>query len=66
VALNVTWSEEALEDLKRLYNFFVLNNPAAAARSTTDLMDGVEFVINNPRLAVKLPQLRPMIFEDLA
>ncbi|KQR84493.1 hypothetical protein ASG35_28595 [Burkholderia sp. Leaf177] len=59
MALNATWSQEALDDLKRLYDFLVPNDAAAAARSTLDLIEGVEFVVNNPGLAVKLPQFAP-------
>jgi plasmid stabilization system protein ParE len=59
VALNLTWTQEALDDLERLYDFLVLNNPAAAAQSTIDLIDGVDFVVNNPGLAVKLTQFAP-------
>lgn len=60
MALDVTWSQEALDDLKRLYDFLVLNNPAAATQSTIDLIDGLDFVVDNPGLAVKLPQFAPV------
>jgi plasmid stabilization system protein ParE len=60
VALNVTWSQEALDDLKRLHDFLALNSPSVAAQSTIDLIDGVEFVADNPGLAVILPQFAPI------
>ena len=59
MALNVTWSQEALDDLKRLHDFIALNNPSVAAPSTIELIDGADFVANNPGLAVTLPQFAP-------
>jgi plasmid stabilization system protein ParE len=59
VALEVTWSQKALDDLKRLHDFLALNNPAVAAQSTIELVDGADFVANNPNLAMTLPQFTP-------
>ncbi|HEV7835299.1 MAG TPA: type II toxin-antitoxin system RelE/ParE family toxin [Caballeronia sp.] len=59
MALKVTWSQKALDDLKRLHDFLALNNPAVAAQSTIELIDGADFVANNPGLAVTLPQFAP-------
>lgn len=59
MALDVAWSQEALDDLKRLHDFLALNNPSVAAQSTLDLIDGVAFVSDNPGLAVILPQFAP-------
>lgn len=59
MAINVTWSQEALDDLKRLHDFMALNNPSVAAQSIIELIDGADFVANNPGLAVTLPQFAP-------
>jgi plasmid stabilization system protein ParE len=59
VALSVTWSQEALDDLKRLHDFLALNSPSVPAQSTIDLIDGVDFVADNPGLAVMLTQFAP-------
>ena len=59
MAINVTWSQEALDDLKRFHDFMALNNPSVAAQSIIELIDGADFVANNPGLAVTLPQFAP-------
>ena len=59
MAINVTWSQEALDDLKRLHDFMALNNPSVATQSIIELIDGADFVANNPGLAVTLPQFAP-------
>ena len=56
---NVSWSPEALDDLKRLHDFLASHSPRAAAQSTIDLIDGVAYIANNSGLAVALPQFAP-------
>ena len=36
-----------------------LTNPSVAAQSIIELIDGADFVANNPGLAVTLPQFAP-------
>ncbi|MFN6564064.1 MAG: type II toxin-antitoxin system RelE/ParE family toxin [Nostoc sp. ChiSLP01] len=45
----IVWTETAIEDLNRHYDFVKLNNPDAAARAVQAIVSSAESLEQNPR-----------------
>lgn len=57
--MDVSWADDALADLERLYHFLVTVNPDAAARTVQMLVDAPLHFITQPRAGVYLPRYHP-------
>lgn len=54
IKVTVIWSDQALEDIERLYNFLKLDNPRAAARIVKELRLAPQRLRAMPRLGQRI------------
>ena len=54
----IVWTESAIEDLNRHYEFLKINNADAAARAVQGIVSSAESLLENPR--------RGRIVDDIA
>ena len=54
--MNVIYSAEALDDLKRLREFIALHNPSAAIRIASELVSKIEHLSTFPELGTEVKQ----------
>jgi addiction module RelE/StbE family toxin len=63
----VRWSQAALQDLTRLYNFLAPKNPDAARRAIAAIRRGIETLAEHPEIGRPVedmfPQFREWIIE---
>ncbi len=45
----IVWTESAIDDLNRHYDFIKINNPDAAARAVQAIVSSGESLLSNPR-----------------
>lgn len=57
--MRISWTNKALSDLARLYEFLVLVNHAAATRIAQNLAGSPNHLINNPRIGERLEEFNP-------
>jgi plasmid stabilization system protein ParE len=57
--VKLVYTDEAIEDLKRLREFIAVHNPAAAARIATVLVGKIELLPDFPKLGVPV-ELAPV------
>lgn len=57
--MTVQWTERALSDLSRLYDFLAIRNRKAAARTVQALVDAPARLTRNPRIGERLAQFEP-------
>lgn len=50
--MKLVYTDEAIEDLKRLREFIAVHNPAAAARIPSELVGKIELLPDFPKLGV--------------
>ncbi|MEP0000444.1 MULTISPECIES: type II toxin-antitoxin system RelE/ParE family toxin [Pseudomonadota] len=50
--MKLVYTEEAIEDLKRLREFIAVHNPVAAARIAAELVGKIELLPDFPKLGV--------------
>lgn len=48
--MKLVYTEEAIEDLKRLREFIAINNPSAATRIGTELVGKIELLSDFPKI----------------
>lgn len=48
--MKLVYTDEAIEDLKRLRDFIAVHNRPAAARIATELVDKIEFLPDFPKM----------------
>ncbi|MCK9506367.1 MAG: type II toxin-antitoxin system RelE/ParE family toxin [Porticoccaceae bacterium] len=48
--MKLVYTEEAIEDLKRLREFIAIHNPSAAARIATELVSKIELLPTSPNM----------------
>ncbi len=48
--MKLVYTDEAIDDLKRLREFVVVHNPSAAARIATELVGKIELLPDFPRM----------------
>lgn len=66
--MNLVYTDEAIEDLKRLREFIAVHSPLAASRIATELIEKIELLPKFPRIGaqVKLAPvpdtIRDMVF----
>jgi plasmid stabilization system protein ParE len=51
------WSDEALADLDRLFDFLAVNNPAAAERAVRFLLSAPNVLLANPAMGPRIDKL---------
>lgn len=57
--ITLKWTNEAISDLARLYDFLAEVNPSAAARVVQDLTNAPAILLNTPRIGGQLFQFEP-------
>ncbi len=57
--MKLQWTSKALSDLTRLYDFLVVVNPLAAARTVQSLTAGLSILLDQPRLGERLEEFNP-------
>jgi plasmid stabilization system protein ParE len=60
----IVWTESAIEDLNRHYEFLKVNNADAAARAVRGIVDSGESLLENPRRGTSIaeaPGLRKLL-----
>ncbi len=57
--IQLAWSDEALSDLARLYDFLATDAIDAAARTVQGLVSSAESLLQNPRLWERLDAYTP-------
>ncbi|MGP4844730.1 type II toxin-antitoxin system RelE/ParE family toxin [Marinobacter sp. 1Y8] len=57
--MRLVYTDEAIEDLKRLREFIAVHNPAAAARIASELVGKIELLPDFPKLGVPV-ELAPV------
>jgi plasmid stabilization system protein ParE len=57
--VTVQWTELALSDPSRLYDFLAIRNRDAAARTVQALVDAPARLTQNPRIGERLAQFEP-------
>lgn len=64
--MKIEWSKTAIEDLKSLRAYISEHDPAAAARTATSILSGVESLLKFPGLgrAGRVPHTRELIIPD--
>ena len=66
--MKLVYTDEAIEDLKRLREFIAVHNPSAAARIATELVGRIELLPDFPKvgtpveMAPVLGSVRDMVF----
>jgi plasmid stabilization system protein ParE len=66
--VKLVYTDEAIEDLKRLRAFIAVNNPSAAARIAIELVGKIELLPNFPKMGTQVEMapvpdsIRDMIF----
>ena len=66
--MKLVYSDEAIDDLKRLREFVAVHNPSAAARIATDLVGKIELLPDFPRMGTPVEMapvpdsVRDMVF----
>ena len=53
--MNLRFSKQAVEDLKRLKSFIACKNPIAAERTSNKLADKIETLTENPKIGIAVP-----------
>jgi len=59
----VRWSQSALRDVTRLYDFLVSKNPGAAKRAVQALRQGVQILTTHPEIGRPMDDLPPELRE---
>lgn len=57
--MELKWTEKAVSDLARLYEFLAPRNPAAAARAVQSLVRAPSVLRSHPRMGEQLFQFEP-------
>lgn len=60
----IVWTESAMEDLNRHYEFLKINNADAAARAVQEIVSSAESLLENPRRGTpigEVPGLRKLL-----
>ena len=57
--MQLKWTSKALSDLARLYDFLVIANQLAAARTVQALSAAPSSLLANPRIGEKLEEFEP-------
>jgi plasmid stabilization system protein ParE len=57
--MRIEWSDDALSDLSRLYDFVASVNPSAAAKLIMSLTAAPERLIQHPRLGERVDRYAP-------
>lgn len=52
--MKLVYTDDAIEDLKRLRSFIAQHNPAAASKVTKELTDKINFLLEFPALGVEV------------
>ncbi|WP_063889442.1 MULTISPECIES: type II toxin-antitoxin system RelE/ParE family toxin [Burkholderia] len=52
------WHPDALEDVARLYDFLVMNSPAAARRAAQIIVDAADLIAENPGIGAPRAEFR--------
>ena len=66
--MKLVYTDEAIEDLKRLREFIAVHNPSAAGRVATELVSKIELLPDSPRMGTPVEMapvpdsLRDMVF----
>tara|TARA_B100000678_G_scaffold164270_1_gene137142 strand:+ start:325 stop:606 length:282 start_codon:yes stop_codon:yes gene_type:complete len=66
--VKLVYTDEAIEDLKRLREFIAAHNPSAAARIAAELVDKIELLPDFPRMGTPVEMapapdsVRDMVF----
>ncbi len=66
--MKLVYTDEAIEDLKRLREFIAVNNPSAAGRVAAELVSKIELLPDFPRMGTPIEMapvpdsIRDMIF----
>lgn len=66
--MKLVYTDEAIEDLKRLREFIAAHNPSAAARIATELVGKIELLPDFPRMGAPVEiapvpdSIRDMVF----
>jgi len=66
--VKLVYTDDAIEDLKRLREFIAVHNPAAAGKIATELVDKIELLPDFPKLGVPVEMapvpdsIRDMVF----
>jgi len=66
--VKLVYTDEAIEDLKRLREFIAVNNPSAAGRVAAELVSKIELLPDFPRMGTPIEMapvpdsIRDMIF----
>ena len=66
--MKLVYTDEAIEDLKRLREFIAAHNPSAAARIAAELVDKIELLPDFPRMGTPVEMapapdsVRDMVF----
>lgn len=66
--MKLVYTDEAIDDLKRLREFVVVHNPSAAARIATELVGKIELLPDFPRMGTPVEMapvpdsVRDMVF----
>ncbi|WP_394423933.1 type II toxin-antitoxin system RelE/ParE family toxin [Vreelandella stevensii] len=67
--MKLVYTDEAIDDLKRLREFVAVHNPSAAARIATELVGKIELLPDFPRMGTPVEMapvpdtIRDMVFE---
>jgi len=57
--VKLKWTEHALSDLGRLYDFLAIRNRQAAARTVRSLSEAPTRLLENPRIGERLSEFEP-------
>ena len=66
--MKLVYTDEAIDDLKRLREFVAVHNPSAAARIATELVGKIELLPDFPRMGIPVEMapvpdsVRDMVF----
>ena len=66
--MKLAYTDEAIDDLKRLREFIAMYNPSAAARIATELVDKIELLPDFPKMGTPVEiapvpdSVRDMVF----
>ncbi len=57
--MKITWTNKALSDVERLYEFLVPKNKTIAIQTMQTLIAAPKRLLNNPRIGKKLEEFAP-------
>jgi plasmid stabilization system protein ParE len=58
--MKLEWTNEALLDMERLYEFLVLENKRAATQIVQSLITAPTRLLEQPRIGIKLKEFEPL------